>query len=64
MRGRSCCFKGRENKMNNRKRNILKAMRLCYTPVDFGRGKWYIKKKDVTRKIVFEVYGCFLEEVK
>ena len=50
--------------MNNRKRNLFKAMKLYYISVDFGRGKWYIKKKDVTRKIVFEVYGCFLEEVK
>ena len=50
--------------MNNRKRNILKAVKLYYAPIDFGRGKWYIKKKDVARKIVFEVYGCFMEEVK
>lgn len=50
--------------MNNRKRNMLKAMKLCYGPVDFGRGKLHIKKNDVTRKIVFEVQGCFMEEVK
>ena len=50
--------------MNNRKRNMLKAMKLCYAPIDFGRGKWYIKKKDVTRKIVFEVHDCFIEVIK
>ena len=50
--------------MNNRKRNLLKAMKLCYAPVDFGRGKWYIKKNDITRKIVFEVHNYFMEEVK
>lgn len=50
--------------MNNRKRNMLKAMKLCYAPVDFGRGKMYIKKNDVARKIVFEVYGCFMEVIK
>ena len=64
MWGNNCRFKGRENKMNNRKRNILKAMKLYYDPIDFGRGKWYIKKNDVTRKIVFEVYDCFMEKVK
>lgn len=49
--------------MNNRKRNILKVVKLCYTPVDFGRGKLHIKKNDVTRKIVFEVQGCFMGRV-
>ena len=50
--------------MNNRKRNILKAMKLYYAPIDFGRGKWYIKKKDVARKIVFEIHDRFMEEIK
>lgn len=50
--------------MNNRKRNMLKAIKLYYGPIDFGRGKWYIKKKDITRKIVFEVHNCFMEAIK
>lgn len=50
--------------MNNRKRNLFKAMKLYYISVDFGRGKWYIKKNGLTQKIVFKVYDCFMEQVK
>lgn len=50
-----------EKTMNNRKRNILKIMKLYYILVDFGRGRWYIKKKDVARKLVFEVQDYFMQ---
>ena len=43
--------------MNNRKRNMLKAVKLYNDLINLGRGEWYIKKNDSTRKIVFVFYG-------
>lgn len=43
--------------MNNRERNIHKAMKLYNDLINLGRGEWYIKKNGSARKIVFVFYG-------